>query len=321
MAPRISLALAIHNHQPVGNFGWVFAEVYQQAYCCRWSRHSSSTPHVRLSLHTPGPLLEWPRPSGRTSSPGSARSSARPRRAARRRPGEPVLASLPEHDRIAQLRLADVVESIAGRRPRGAWLAERVWEPDLPTSLVEAGYRWSILDDAHFRAATIPEEDLWGPYTTEDQGRLLTVFGTEQGLRFRIPFREVGEVIGYLRDHASEAGDRVGMMGDDGEKFGAWPTTYEHCWGRGRWVDRFFEALEMNRDWLTTGHLGLARPPSADRPGLHPDQLIFGDGRMGAARPRGVGLRGRPPPREAERRPRGSLAAWRLLAQLPGQVP
>ena len=31
MAPRISLALAIHNHQPVGNFGWVFADVYNQA--------------------------------------------------------------------------------------------------------------------------------------------------------------------------------------------------------------------------------------------------------------------------------------------------
>ena len=42
------------------------------------------------------------------------------------------------------------------------------------------------------------------------------------------------------------------MMGDDGEKFGAWPTTWVHCWGKRRWVDRFFEALEANADWLTT---------------------------------------------------------------------
>src|SRR5262245_55702983 len=41
-------------------------------------------------------------------------------------------------------------------------------------------------------------------------------------------------------------------MGDDGEKFGAWPTTWEHCWGKGRWVERFFEALEANADWLST---------------------------------------------------------------------
>jgi 4-alpha-glucanotransferase len=253
LAPRISLALALHNHQPVGNFGWVFAEVFDQAYLPMieaLERH----PGVRLSLHYTGPLLDWivaERPD----------VIARLRRLVDRGQVEilgggfyePVLASLPERDRIGQLqRMGDELEALFGSRPGGAWLAERVWEPDLPTSLVAAGYRWTILDDAHFRAAAIPEEDLWGPFTTEDQGHLLRVFGTEQGLRYRIPFRDVDEVIGYLREHATEAGDRVGMMGDDGEKFGAWPTTWQHCWGEGRWVERFFEALEANADWLTT---------------------------------------------------------------------
>ncbi len=253
MAPRISLALAIHNHQPVGNFGWVFAEVYDQAYLPMLEaleRH----PGVRLSLHYTGPLLEW---LGAERPAFLERLRALVDRDQVEVLGgglyEPVLASLPEHDRVDQLtRMAEVIEGIAGRRPRGAWLAERVWEPDLPTALATAGYQWTILDDQHFRAASIPEANLWGAYTTEDQGHLLTVFGTEQGLRYRIPFGNVEDVIGYLRDHATEAGDRVGMMGDDGEKFGAWPTTFEHCWGERRWVERFFEALEANRDWLTT---------------------------------------------------------------------
>jgi len=251
--PRISLALTIHNHQPVGNFGWVLAEVHDQAYApmlAALERH----PGVRLSLHYTGPLLEWlvlERPEF------VARLRALADRGQVEILGgghyEPVLASLPERDRIGQLeRMADELERLFGRRPRGAWLAERVWEPDLPTSLVAAGYQWTILDDAHFRAAAIPEEDLWGPYTTEDQGQLLRVFGTEQGLRYRIPFRNVEDVIGYLRDHATDDGTRVGMMGDDGEKFGAWPTTWQHCWGKGRWVERFFEALEAEADWLTT---------------------------------------------------------------------
>jgi alpha-amylase len=251
--PRISLALAIHNHQPVGNFGWVFAEVYEQAYLPMLEaveRH----PGVHLSLHYTGALLEW-------------LTAERPQFIERLRAlidrgqvellgggyYEPVLASLPERDRIGQLRrMGDEIERIAGRRPRGAWLAERVWEPDLPTSLATAGYEWTILDDAHFRAASIPEDALWGAYTTDDQGHILTVFGTEQGLRYRIPFGEVEDVIAYLRRHATEEGNRVGMMGDDGEKFGAWPTTWEHCWGSRRWVDRFFTALEENADWLTT---------------------------------------------------------------------
>ncbi len=253
MPPRISLALAIHNHQPVGNFGWVFAEVYDQAYrpmIEALERH----PGVRLSLHYSGALLEWLRAERPEFLDRLGALVARDQ--VELLGGgyyEPVLASLPERDRIGQLRrMSDEIERITGRRPRGAWLAERVWEPDLPTSLASAGYRWTILDDAHFRAAAIPEDALWGAYTTDDQGHILTVFGTEQGLRYRIPFGEVDDVIAYLRNHATEDGTRVGMMGDDGEKFGAWPTTWEHCWGARRWVDRFFTALEQNADWLTT---------------------------------------------------------------------
>ncbi len=253
MTSRISLALAIHNHQPVGNFGWVFAEVFDQAYrpmVDALERH----PSIRLALHYTGPLLEWLR-AERPEFVERLRALIARGQVELMGGGyfEPILASLPERDRVGQLRrMGDELEALTGTRPRGAWLAERVWEPDLPSALVAAGYEWTILDDAHFRAASVGEDDLWGAYTTEDQGHLLRVFGSEQGLRYGIPFGDVDEVIEHLRAHATEAGDRVGMMGDDGEKFGAWPTTWEHCWGSGRWMDRFFEALESNADWLST---------------------------------------------------------------------
>ena len=253
MAPRISLALAIHNHQPVGNFGWVIEKIHDDAYLPMVQaieRH----PAIRLALHYSGPLLEWLR----LERPAFlVRLRALVDRGQVELLGggyfEPVLASLPERDRLGQLRrMAEELEGLTGRRPSGAWLAERVWEPDVPTSLAGAGYRYTILDDVHFVAASIPAENRWGAYTTDDQGSPLTVFGTEQGLRLAIPFGEVEEVIAYLRRHATEDGERLGMMGDDGEKFGAWPTTHEHCWGTGRWVERFFEALEENAAWLST---------------------------------------------------------------------
>ena len=204
MRGRIALALALHNHQPVGNFGWVIDEVYRRSYeplLAALERH----PRIRLALHYTGPLLDWlavERPdfldrlrslvaAGRIELLGGGYY-------------EPVLASLPEADRLAQLRLmADAIERIGGRRPTGAWLAERVWEPDLPLALVDGGYRWTILDDAHFRAASIEESRLWGAYTTDDQGRLLTVFGSDKNLRYRIPFGAVEDTIAYLREHAS----------------------------------------------------------------------------------------------------------------------
>jgi len=253
MTRRISLALTLHNHQPVGNFGWVFAEVFERAYepmVAVIERH----PQIRLGLHYTGPLLEWLQ-AEQPAFIGRLRRLVEREQVEILGGGlfEPVLASLPERDRIAQLeRMAGTVEELFGQRPSGAWLAERVWEPDVPTSLSAAGYQWTILDDAHFRAAAIAEDAMWGPYITEDQGSLVTVFGTEQGLRYRIPFHEVDEVIDYLREHATEGGERVGTMGDDGEKFGGWPTTWEHCWGKGRWVEHFFEAIEANASWLST---------------------------------------------------------------------
>ena len=58
MSRRISLALTLHNHQPVGNFGWVIAETFDRAYLPMLEaleRH----PSVRLALHYSGPLLSW----------------------------------------------------------------------------------------------------------------------------------------------------------------------------------------------------------------------------------------------------------------------
>ncbi len=253
MNRRISLALVLHNHQPVGNFGWVIEEVFEKAYepmVAALERH----PHVRLGLHYTAPLLEWmdeQRPEfldrlgalvgrGQVEMLGGAHF-------------EPILVALPRRDRHGQLtRMRTDMERRFGAAPAGAWLAERVWEPSLPADLAGAGYRYTVLDDNHLRGASVPEGEMWGTYTTDDEGRMLTVFGTEQGLRYLIPFRPVDELIDYLRTHASDDGSRLGTMGDDGEKFGAWPGTYEHCWGPGRWVDECFEALAANADWLTT---------------------------------------------------------------------
>lgn len=264
---RISLALVLHNHQPVGNFGWVIAETYERAYLPMLEaleRH----PGIRVGLHYSGPLLEWIRSERPAFLERLAALVARDQ--VELLGGgyfEPVLASLPERDRIDQLRrMAVEIERIGGRRPAGAWLAERVWEPDLPTSIVDAGYRWTVVDDNHFRAAALGDEALWGPYTTEDQGRLLTLFGSDRWLRYGIPFGSLHEIVERLEANATAAGDRLGFMGDDGEKFGGWPGTSTHCWGPNGWVDGFFGAVEASTaittvtpsDWLA-GHRPIGR--------------------------------------------------------------
>ncbi len=68
-------------------------------------------------------------------------------------------------------------------------------------------------------------------------------------LRYMIPFRDVGETIGFLRDASAKHPDGFAAMGDDLEKFGSWPGTYEHCYTNG-WLTNFFSALEQCSDWL-----------------------------------------------------------------------
>src|SRR3954471_3091395 len=250
---RISLALVVHNHQPVGNFGWVIKDVYNRAYepmIGALERH----PGVRLALHYTGPLLEW-MAAERPESIERLRALSERGQVEILGGGmfEPILVSLPQRDRAGQLtRMRDDIAERFGRAPSGAWLAERVWEPSLPFDLATAGYEYTVLDDNHLRAAFVPDDAMWDTHTTDDQGKLLTIFGTEKGLRYRIPWKPVAHLIDYLRDNATEGGERLGVMGDDGEKFGAWPGTDELCWTREEWVDRCFEALEENSDWLCT---------------------------------------------------------------------
>ncbi len=253
MTARISLALILHNHQPVGNFGWVIEDVYRRAYepmVAALERHTG----VRVALHYTAPLLEW---FDANQPAFLERLGALVARGQVEIVGgghfEPILVALPDRDRLGQLRrMRADLERRFGVAPHGAWLAERVWEPSLPASLGDAGYAYTVLDDNHLRGASVPEDAMWGTYTTDDQGRLLTIFGTEKGLRYRIPWHPVPELISYLREAATEDGERLGIMGDDGEKFGGWPGTDELSWGKEAWVEKCFSALEENSDWLTT---------------------------------------------------------------------
>jgi alpha-amylase len=102
--------------------------------------------------------------------------------------------------------------------------------------LPDAGVDWTMVDDTGFKMVGKGDEDLFGYFNTEEQGRYLKIFPISKYLRYSIPWHTVERVIGYLKDNASESGDRIAVLGDDGEKFGVWPETYEHCW-ENHWVD------------------------------------------------------------------------------------
>ena len=277
------MALALHNHQPVGNFGWVLEENYQRAYLPMLERLEKH-PRVRVALHYSGFLLAW---ITEQHPDFVRRVRALVERGQAEVMGggyyEPILPSIPDRDKRSQLvRLADAVERSFGRRPTGLWLAERVWEASLAKPLAEAGYRYTILDDAHFERAGMKPEELYTPFLTEEQGQPLRLLATGTRMRYLIPWRSVEECLAYFRETAAEE-PRLVLMGDDGEKFGGWPTTAQLCWEDG-WVDRFFNALEAESGWLETVLPGQyveaqrARGPVYLPAGSYPEMLRWSGG-------------------------------------------
>jgi hypothetical protein len=256
----IHFGLVIHNHQPVGNFPWVFQQVYEESYL-PMIEALEQHPKVRLSLHYTGSLLDWFE---------EAHPEFLERIAALVRLNqielvsggyyEPILPSIPDDDKIAQIRrLTERLNRDFGANASGMWIAERVWEPGLPRLIRDAGIEWTILDDVHFKNVGLEDKDLYGYYATEDQSSALKVYATSKKLRYTIPWRPAAETIEALRSLATPGGKRMIVMGDDGEKFGSWPDTSDYCWGpaeQGGWVDEFFTALEENSDWLHMTPLG-----------------------------------------------------------------
>jgi len=250
--PSITFLLVIHNHQPLGNFPHVLEQVYAEAYAPFFetlARHRG----VKVAVHHSGSLLTW-------------LEEAHPEYLDQLRHlvergqvelltgafYEPVLAAIPQADRVGQIKKqTEWLRARFARAPVGLWLAERVWEPDLPSSLAEAGVRYTLLDDTHFLSAGADPEELDRPFMTEDRGKSIVVFPISKRLRYLVPFHEPEETIAFLRQAAERGAGRMFLLGDDGEKFGHWPDTHKRVYSEG-WLDRFFTLLEENRSWLRT---------------------------------------------------------------------
>ena len=251
---KINLVLGIHNHQPSGNFDFVFEHAYNSAYkpfIEILARH----PKIKLAQHYTGILFEWIL-KNHPEFIQQLKSLVDSGQVELITGGfyEPILAVIPDQDKLDQIKkLSDFIIEQFGKVPVGMWLAERVWEQHIVKFISQAGVKYVIIDDTHFRYAGLTGEQLLGYYITEEQGFTVNIFPISKMLRYTIPFQPVEKTIDYLREIATEEGDRVIVYADDGEKFGVWPNTYKHVYDDG-WLEEFFCALEENSDWINILH-------------------------------------------------------------------
>ena len=176
---------------------------------------------------------------------------------------EPIFSLLPEEDGYSQIKMhMDCMEGVFGERPQGIWLAERVYEPHIPRILSKAGVSYTLVDDNHFKAVGMKEDELYGYYITEYEGYKLLIFPGLEFLRYAIPFKQIERIDEYFRGVKEKGGD-LAVFGDDGEKFGLWPGTYDSVY-KENWLRAFFTYLSENKDWIQTitfGEYVSRKPP------------------------------------------------------------
>ncbi len=246
----IHLHWVIHNHQPVGNFDFVFERAYQQAYK-PFLAVLVAHPRIRISMHFSGILLDWLEVH-RPEYIRSLRKVVEKGQLEILGGGfyEPILPVISDADKIGQIRkLQETVHRLFGVKPKGIWLAERVWEPTLVKPICDAGLEFVLLDGSHFKMVGKTDEDMNGYFLSEDQGHTLKLFPIHDVIRDYIPFRPVDEVINALLALDKPGGDVQVVFGDDGEKFGDWPGTFNTVYTDG-WLDRFFTRAEALSDRL-----------------------------------------------------------------------
>ncbi|MDR2395859.1 MAG: DUF1926 domain-containing protein [Endomicrobium sp.] len=252
---KVKFIFCTHNHQPIGNFGWVFEKAYRSAYK-PFMDIMLNHPKIKWNMHASGMLWEYfekehpdyIKDVKKLTNSGNLEILS----------GgyyEPLMASIPNRDKIGQItKLTKYIKkTFCCKEVNGLWLAERVWEPGMAKVLSASGCQYSVLDDSHFVAAGMNAENLSGYYTTEDEGYSLNIFPINKKMRYLIPFGLIEDILKYFKKliEKNPGRDIVVVMADDGEKFGMWPTTYQHVY-ENKWLENFLVALEENSDIVET---------------------------------------------------------------------
>lgn len=247
---KINFIFGVHNHQPVGNFDFVFEMAMKKAYL-PFLEVFGKFKGLKAAIHNSGCLLEWMEKNSPEYMDKLAKLTAEGRTEIISGGFyEPIFPLIPDKDKLGQLKmLNDYIQKKFRYKPEGAWLTERVWEPYLAKNFAGAGLKYTVVDDTHLKSTGLKEKEMLGYFVTEEDGHKLNVFPISSKMRYFIPFRLPEETIEYLRSLATEDGNNLVVLADDGEKFGVWPKTHEWVYGE-RWLEKFFTELEKNSKWI-----------------------------------------------------------------------
>ena len=116
---RINFIFGIHNHQPIGNFDFVFEETYNKSYL-PFIEVLEKFPSVKMAIHFTGILLDWVI-ENRPELIVKIKNMVDRGQLEILTGGyyEPILSVIPEKDRLGQIRkLTEKIKEISPKETR-----------------------------------------------------------------------------------------------------------------------------------------------------------------------------------------------------------
>ncbi|MGA2640048.1 MAG: 4-alpha-glucanotransferase, partial [Spirochaetia bacterium] len=245
---KTRIIIGTHNHLPLGRNEAAAERQYQESlkpFLAVLYRY----PGFPVTLHYSGILMEWLEEShpefltllgemvgrGQVEILGGGYY-------------DPILPLIPTNDKLGQLeKMTTWLRVRFEIRPRGCWIVEKVWEQSLASVLRASGMDYTFVDDGQFAIAGVDEKELFMPFVTEDQGKIISLLPVSERMSELAARAEPGDAIEFLR--AVPVGGRPGaaepiaVLMDDG-------ADASDSLLQNGWLEEFIRLSEANADWL-----------------------------------------------------------------------
>lgn len=243
---RIKLSFGTYNSQPVGSTDEQLETVYKNSYR-PFLKLLYAYPKIKAALHYSGIILEWfheKHPEIVILLNEMVKS-----RQIELIGGpfyNPILSIIPNKDRISQIEyLTTYIRKHFGKRPRGCWIPEKIWEPTLSSNIKNSGMEYTFLDEELFRKAGIEKSKINRVYITEDQGKHIHVFPINKDLSEDFDNPEI-IIDTLLKTSISEESQVFTMMIDGNGRFAS------DSFVKDGWFEKLFILLTENSREIQT---------------------------------------------------------------------
>ena len=262
---KTRIIIGTHNHLPLGRSEEAAERLYQESlkpFLAVLYRY----PGFPVTLHYSGILMEWLEEShpelvtllgemvgrGQVEVLGGGYY-------------DPILPLIPTNDKLGQLeKMTTWLRVRFETRPRGCWIVEKIWEQSLASVLRASGMDYTFVDDGQFAIAGVDGDDLFMPFITEDQGKIISLLPVSERMAELAALGDPSAAVAFLRAVPGSGGPGVAgpvaVLIEDG-------ATAAASLLRNGWLEAFIRLAEENADWMepTTPGLYLKDNPPARR--------------------------------------------------------